>query len=271
MQLSITSWSFNACSLQEAWGIARSIGVNFMDIGLLHGPALNRAAVIAAPLEAADDIRKIGIRVSNLYWLFGDSLEDRALSDPSSRAENLADFRAVLAFASALKCPTIFVLPGVIHPGQIEEEAFAASAGVLVDMMNMAQDHGVVLTVEPHVGGILTDPGMTKAFIDTVPGLKLTLDYAHFACMGHAQAWIDELVPYAAHVHLRQARPGALQAKWAEGTLDFSRIVSTLKRERYEGFLSLEYVHQDYMNTLYDDVLTETIQMRNHITRCLGD
>jgi sugar phosphate isomerase/epimerase len=98
--------------------------------------------------------------------------------------------------------------------------------------------------------------------------LKLTLDYAHFACMGFPQTEIDPLARHAAHVHMRQARPGALQAKLAEGTLDFVAMVETLRSVDFEGFLSIEYVHQNYMNTLFDDVLTETIQMRNLLQEC---
>jgi sugar phosphate isomerase/epimerase len=81
--------------------------------------------------------------------------------------------------------------------------------------------------------------------------------------MGFPQGEIDVLAPHAAHVHLRQARPGALQAKWGEGTLDFGAIIETLREAGYDGFLSIEYVHQAYMNTLSDDVLTETIRMRD--------
>jgi sugar phosphate isomerase/epimerase len=65
------------------------------------------------------------------------------------------------------------------------------------------------------------------------------------------------------HVHLRQARPGVLQAKLDEGTINFPALIATLKDCGYEGYLSLEYVHQSYMNTLYDDVLSETIKMRD--------
>jgi len=269
MKLSITSWSFTACSLQEAWGIARAIGVNHMDLGLLHTPALDRASVISDPEGAAASVRNLGVRVSNLYWLFGDSLEERTLSDPSSRAGNATDFRAVLAFARALDCPTIFVLPGVYLPGRSIEDLTAASVDSLNELTAMAGEAGIVLTIEPHVGGLLTSPAATLEFIERVPGLKLTLDYSHFACMGFTQHEIDPLARHAAHVHLRQARPGCLQAKWGQGTLDFAGMIATLKSVGYASFLSLEYVHQDYMNTIYDDVLTETIRMRDHVAGCL--
>jgi sugar phosphate isomerase/epimerase len=81
--------------------------------------------------------------------------------------------------------------------------------------------------------------------------------------MGFTQGAIDPLAAHAGHVHLRQARPGALQAKWAEGVLDFPAMIGTLRDAGYDGWLAVEYVHQAYMNTLSDDVLTETVRMRD--------
>ncbi len=60
-------------------------------------------------------------------------------------------------------------------------------------------------------------------------GIGLALDYAHFACLGYRQDEIDPLAPFAVHVHLRQARMGVLQAKFAQGTLNFPAMFATLQ------------------------------------------
>jgi sugar phosphate isomerase/epimerase len=69
---------------------------------------------------------------------------------------------------------------------------------------------------------------------------------------------------------LRQTRPGALQAKLAQGTINFAALLATLRDAGYSGYLALEYVHQEYMGTLYDDVLTETVQMRDLVRAWMG-
>lgn len=263
MKLSVTSWSFPACTLAESHGIARALGIRHLDLGLLHGAALDRDRVLADPLAAAEGIRSLGIEPANLYWLFGASPADRAVSDPSALDRNLADLDRVARFAAALSIPTLFLLPGVTRPGTPRRDLLAASATSLRAMLPVTQAHGVQLTIEPHVGSLLASPAETLDLLAAVPGLQLTLDYAHFACLGVPQPEIDRLAPHAAHVHLRQARPGALQAKWGEGTLDLGRMIETLREAGYDGFLSIEYVHQPYMNTLSDDVLTETIRMRD--------
>jgi sugar phosphate isomerase/epimerase len=261
--LSLTSWSLTHCTLGEAANIGRALGIEGLDLGLLHGPALAKGRLLADPEALAGEIRRLGIICPNLYWLFGNGLVDRNLADPEARAANEADFRRVLAFATAASIPTIFVLPGVCGRGIGREAALERSAASLRPLAAMAGDAGVTLTVEPHVGGFLESPGLTLALLDAVPGLKLTLDYAHFACLGFTQGEIDPLAAHAAHVHLRQARPGALQCKLEHGTLNFPAMLATLAGHGYRGRLAIEYVHQGYMDTLHDDVLSETIKMRD--------
>lgn len=261
--LSLTSWSLTHCTLGEAANIGRALGIEGLDLGLLHGPALAKDRLLGDPEALAGEIRRLRIICPNLYWLFGNGLVDRNLADPEARAANEADFRRVLAFATAASIPTIFVLPGVCGRGIGREAALERSAASLRPLAAMAGDAGVTLTVEPHVGGFLESPGLTLALLDAVPGLKLTLDYAHFACLGFTQGEIDPLAAHAAHVHLRQARPGALQCKLEHGTLNFPAMLATLAGHGYRGRLAIEYVHQGYMDTLHDDVLSETIKMRD--------
>lgn len=191
--LSLTSWSLTHCTLGEAANIGRALGIEGLDLGLLHGPALAKGRLLADPEALAGEIRRLGIICPNLYWLFGNGLVDRNLADPEARAANEADFRRVLAFATAASIPTIFVLPGVCGRGIGREAALERSAASLRPLAAMAGDAGVTLTVEPHVGGFLESPGLTLALLDAVPGLKLTLDYAHFACLGFTQGEIDPL------------------------------------------------------------------------------
>ncbi len=261
MKLTVTSWSFPACTLAEAWGVARALGFRAMDLGLLHGAALDRGRIIADPVAAAKALD--GIVASNLYWLFGGDVVENAVSDPAARLRNEAEFSQVCRFAREAGCPSIFVLPGVTGPG-----AFDAAAAGLRGLLAVADAQGVMLTVEPHVGGILGSPTDALRMLAAVPGLRLALDYAHFVCLGYRQEEIDVLAPHAGHVHVRQARPGALQAKWGEGVLDFTAMVEVLRHAGYQGYLSVEYVHQGYMNTLFDDVLTETVRMRDHLRAC---
>ena len=270
MKLSLTSWSLRACNLEEAAAISKALGINALDIGYFYGPALDKAALLANPGKLAERVRSLGIDLPNFYHLFGATLADRNLADPANRQVNEADFRTVATFCKQAGVPTIFVLPGVCNPGQGRAQALKESAESLRHLLPLAQEQGVQLTIEPHVHSYLESPQLVLDLIGEAPGLKLTLDYAHFVCMGWRQDEIDVLAPHAAHVHLRQAKPGALQTKVHQGTINFEAEIATLRDTGYGGRLSLEYVHQDYMDTLYDDVLTETIVLRDQVRTWLS-
>ena len=48
-----------------------------------------------------------------------------------------------------------------------------------------------------------------------------------------------------------------------EGTLNFPALFGALRDAGYEAWMSAEFVHQNYMQTLYDDVLSESIKLRD--------
>lgn len=271
MKLSITSWSFPACTLGEAAGIARALGIPALDLGYFYRSAVDKTAILTDPEGAAEWVRSLPVAVPSFYHLFGGSVADRNLADPASREANRRDFAQVARFCRSAQIPTIFVLPGVVNPGQSRDDAMQASSSALGELVELANGEGVTLTIEPHVHSLLQSPAQTRELLDRTPGLKLTLDHAHFVCMGYRQEEIDVLVPDAAHIHLRQARPGALQAKFHEGTIDFHALIGLLARLDYRGALAIEYVHQGYMNTLFDDVLTETVTMRDAVQACLAE
>jgi sugar phosphate isomerase/epimerase len=175
----------------------------------------------------------------------------------------------VLAFAEAAGIPTVFILPGIVNPGQSREEAARVAADNLRALLDVPGAAARVC-IEPHVHSWAESPDLVRRLVDAT-GVRLVLDYAHFACLGFRQEEVDPLAPHAAHVHLRQARPGVLQAKFAQGTINFPALFGTLRGAGYDGYLALEVVHQDYMGTLFDDVLTETVLMRDAFRAWAGE
>lgn len=270
MRLSLTSWSLPSCTLAEVAGVARALGIGALDLGYFYRSALDRAALLAEPERVAEQVRGLGIDVANFYHLFGADVAERNLADPASQADNERDFAAVARFCKAAGIGTVFVLPGICNPGQGRAEAAMQAAKTLRHLVGIAHAEGVQLTVEPHVHSFLESPAATLALLDRVPGLKLTLDYAHFVCLGWRQDEIDALAASAAHIHLRQARPGVLQAKFGQGTINFPALLATLRDAEYDGCLALEAVHQGYMDTLHDDVVTETVAMRDAVRAWIG-
>ena len=263
MKLCVTSWSFPHLNLNEVGGLASVLGLDGVDIGLFYASALDKSRILSDPKGYGEAVRRsLPVDVSNYYHLFGDDLLGRNLALPT-HPENLADTEAAMTFARAAGAPSIFVLPGMINPGQSRTKALAASAENLKPLVEAGQKTGVTLTIEPHVHGLLESVDMTHDLISQVPGLKLALDPAHFVSLGYRQEEVETLCHYAEHVHLRQAKPGVLQAKMEHGTINFPAFFAALSDVGYDGWLAIEYVHQAYMNTMFDDVLSETVKMRD--------
>ena len=263
--LTVTSWSFPQATLSEVIGISKALGVNAVDVGYFYASALDKDLVLKDPDKAAENLKAMDFDSPNLYHLFGEGHHDRNLADPESLKQNLADFEQATKFCKAANIPTIFILPGIVNPGQSRKTALAQSAIAMNEMQSIAKDANVIMGFEPHVHSFCESPSLTLELLEKAEGVKLTLDYAHFVCLGYTQEEIDILAPHACHVHLRQAHPGALQAKTDLGTINIPAQLATYKETNYEGYIALEYVHQDFMGTLYDDVLTETIKLRNII------
>lgn len=263
MKLSVTSWSFPECSLSEVAGLSKLLHINAVDLGYFYRSALNKKRILENPGEIAEEVRNLNITIPCLYHLFGDDIRDRNLSQKESAKQNIKDLQSVTQFCKQAAIETIFILPGIINPGQSRREAMRVSAESLKEMMELCQKEGVSLAIEPHVHSYLEAPEMVLELLDKVKDLKVILDYAHFVCLGFTQTAIDPLIPFTKLIHLRQAKQGYLQTGLEKGTINFPAVFGELRDHAFEGYMSIEYVHQDYMNTLYNDVLSETIKMRD--------
>ena len=262
MRLSLTAWSLPSCTLQETADISRALGIGALDVGLFYRSALDKQQILSDPKAAAETVRGLQIDVPNYYHLFGESLEGQNLAQPGTLDANLKDLEQVLTFADSAGIGSVFILPGVVNAGQSREDAERVSVQSLTEMVALAKGFKTKLCIEPHVQSFAESPAIVRRLIDKT-GIQLALDYSHFACLGYRQEEVDPLAPFAAHVHLRQAKMGALQTKFAHGTLNFPAMFGTLRDAGYTGALSIEPVHQDYMNTLFEDVLTEIIALRD--------
>jgi sugar phosphate isomerase/epimerase len=123
----------------------------------------------------------------------------------------------------------------------------------------------VLLVYEPHVESILENPHDVLKFASENNEVKLVIDYSHAVSLGYSTNELNLLVPFAGHVHLRQAAPDKIQARWDEGHIDFPALIGLLQTTGYEGYLTLEYEHDKFWNMDRCDVMCETIKMRDTV------
>ena len=104
------------------------------------------------------------------------------------------------------------------------------------------------IRLEPWPGSIVDSVEKVKAMLEAVPGLRLLVDTGHVANWGDDPV---ELLQWADHVQLRQARRGVAQA--LEGDVDFRRVFERLEQVGYRGRLSVEYFDLPDMGWPLDD------------------
>ena len=271
MKLAGAAWAYVGASLAESAAILQALGVQAMDLIAAPGALLDSREIERDPEGQARRVTEAGLPLSNLLYVFGDGFDDRPLNsvDESVRAANLETFKQVLHFCTAARIPSVLVLPGVDQVGISHEEAVELSAAAMNEFAALAAAENVTFLFEPHVESVLESPFETLTFLQRNPTLKIVLDYSHFVAQGYQPTDVDPLVPYAGHVHLRQACRGKLQAGWDDGVIDFPAVVELLKRARYSGYLTLEYEHDPWMDCDQVDVMTETIRMRDEIRHLL--
>jgi sugar phosphate isomerase/epimerase len=245
--------------------IYRALGVGAIDLLAIPGSRLDTHTLAADPVQHARRISNLDVALSNLLMFFGTSFGDRPLNstDPTIRAQNLDLFRRILEFCNAAGFYSVTVLPGVDQPPTSRSDALRFAAAELNRLNEYAAEAGVLLVYEPHVQSILEDPRDVLKFAREDSSAKLVIDYSHAVSLGYSQNDLHPLVQYAGHVHLRQAAPDKIQARWDEGSIDFPALFRLLTNTGYRGYVTLEYEHDKFWNMDRCDVMTETIKMRD--------
>ncbi len=279
MRLTIGVHSFEAIPLEGALAICKSMGFKGVDVAGFHNRgrlSYEPDEVGATPERCADHLNamldKFGLDSVDFFPQFANDFTERSMNDPNPAVvqKNVEMFKGIAKFCKLTKTPGITVLPGVDFPQFSREQNLDRAAQTFRTLVQIAGESGVETRFEAHMGSLTSTPELAAALIERAPGLKLTLDYSHFLLQYIPIERIHALIPLTGHFHVRQARPGKLQVRHAEGTLDFVDIARRLKAAGYQGCMSLEYVCQDWYDGNQLDTLNETMltkaQLEPHVS-----
>ena len=123
------------------------------------------------------------------------------------------------------------------------------------------------MLLEPWGGSICNSIERVRAMLDAVPGLRLLVDTGHVAGWGEDPA---ELLPWAAHVQLRQACKGQIQRHPDDGgDVDFAAIIGRLDELDYRGLMSVEYFDLPDYGWPLDDPVGHAVALAAHVRSLL--
>jgi sugar phosphate isomerase/epimerase len=272
IRLSCADFTVPLLPRTAALTVIRAMGFDAVDIGLFERSDHYRASeLLLSPRESAAAVRQeldaAGLRASDVFLQIGAEPSQRAVNDPdaSVRAANRRVFDQALEFVEELGVARLTGLPGVPQPLLDPKETFELAAEETCRRVDRASSRSVRYSIEPHLGSICATPAEANRFVESVPGLTLTLDYGHFVSAGFNNAEVHSLCRYASHVHARGGAPGRLQAPVAENTIDFGGMLRSLRDSAYSGYICLEYVWIDWEGCNTTDNVSETLLLRQRL------
>ena len=273
MKVGGCSFAFGPNSLQDAAQILKRFGFAVVDLGVCSTENTQLDPVLTAegPQKWADHVLRIlsdgELELNECFTLdFGDPVNH---PDPAVRSRTTRLFQGLVSFAQRIGCRSVMLIPGIVHPELGWERSFDLAVRELSALSKIATEEGIRLNIEACEPSVAEKPQDANRLCQEVPELGLTLDYSHFIDPGHSQDEVEILHQHARNVHIRQAAPGKRVACVDNGTIDFERVVSLLRKENYEGVLAVEYVDCPQTTACGVDVLTETPKMKRELERLL--
>lgn len=239
LDFSCHTWGFTDLTLPEALGTIARLGFRWVDIG--SGANFNAARAAANPRKAALEIRAdlelFDLRLGDVYLLL-----PRISSADDRRQRELDLYRALVPFAVELGTPGMTLSPGLPQPDDAAG-AVERAAAALNEMVAIGADAGLRVSIEPHLDSLAATPEAALTLVNAVPGLALTLDWAHLVCQGIPHEMILTLLPHTKHIQIRQAAKGRLQTPFEQGQIDFKRVVADVLAAGYDGLVCVEVLN----------------------------
>lgn len=279
MRLTVSNYSFEAIPLEGTLAIARSMGFKGVDIGGFHArgkASLEPEQVAASPQQAADDLKRLldkyELDAVDYFPQFGRSPAEQALTDLDPRVpeHNIKLIEGLAKFCKLAGIPGMTVLPGIDEPSRSLEQNLDLAARGLQRYAEVAGEHDVAIRFEAHMGAVADTPERALAVLERAPAVSVTLDYAHFVLQYIGMERAHKLIPRTGHVHIRPARPGKLQTRYAENTIDFVDVIQRLRAVGYRHSLSVEFVCSEWYDANAVDTLSETMivkeALQSHLT-----
>ncbi len=274
LKLATADFSFPLLPHDKVLDLIAMLELDGVDLGLFEGrshlwPSKEFRQPSRSGKEMARKLKGRGLKAADVFLQTNPDFVSYASNHPEHGRRKKARlwFEKTLEYADACGSTHVTALPGVLFPDEPSAASWGRCADELMWRVEKAGAAGITFSVEAHVGSIAPTPRDALKLLARVPGLTLTLDYTHFIRAGFKDAQIEPLLPHASHFHVRGAVKGRLQTSFKNNAIDYKRVFQQLRKNRYQGYLGIEYVWIDWEHCNEVDNLSETILYRNFFRR----
>lgn len=180
--------------------------------------------------------------------------------DPARFVRYRQEVVALLDLAVKLGCPNLTLQPGRPIAGERVAELLDRTQAHLAELGPLAAARNVTLSVEGHQGSLLEKPDAAHRMMEALwPRVGFTYDPSHWAMQRIPLDETARLLPFTYNVHVRNAKPDAMQASTDDGVVDFAWLVEALRTSGYDGAVAIEYFNG------FDADLEETAALRDRL------
>ena len=275
-----STFAFGNMNLEDSCAILKEMGFKYADVGACGWSSFKEwvpqqvVKNIDDPDGEADRIRRVteanGLQIAELFIVdFGEAINH---PDQESRKRSREMFTKMAKVAQKAGFKSMMMIPGNVHEdmGQTFEQAFQLSVEQLTAMVNIAEEHGMHCNIEPCIFSVAHHPDNAVRLAKAVPGLGLTVDYAHQVQLDLGHDDIEPLHAYANHFQAKQSAPGEFQAKPDEGVVDFGRVVRKMKQDGFDGVISVEFVSSPEVLEKGWDIRNESARLKEILDEAIA-
>ena len=270
--LSCADFTFPLLTHDQSLDLITTLGFKGVDVGLFQDrshlqPQSEFANLRRNARRLKHKLDDRGLKMADLFLQVSGDAGASAINNPQPRLRrnNRDWFLKTLDYGAESGVKHITFTPGVEFPGRSHAQSLALAIEELSWRVEKIGPYGMIPGVEAHIRSIVPTPRQAERLMKAVPGLTLTLDYAHFTYTGTADRTVEPLIPHASHFHIRGGRRRRLQVNFDENVIDFRRMYRAIVRSGYRGWLGIEYVRTEWEQCNRSDNLSETILYRDFL------
>lgn len=223
-------------SYADRFKMARDVG--FEVVQAPTTPDERTAGEIKSAADAA------GIRIDSVMNM--DHWKDPlSSSDPATVQRSLDGMKTSLHNAKLWGSDSVLLVPAVVNPQTSYQEAWTRSQAQIRTLIPLAQELGIVISIEEVWNKFLLSPLEMASYIDEFqnPWIKAWFDVGNVMFYGYPQDWIHTLGKRISNVHIKDFKHTGNSYEWVnlgEGDVDWPAVRQAFADIGYSGSAIVE-------------------------------
>lgn len=250
--LDVCGFTFRRYTLDYYLKAVKDLGLKNIELYCYHPHFSIYEAEELDAKKIADKIKDAGIKVDviepeqNFYPI------NIISSNEYLRNKSIEQIKFYIKSAPLFDCHKVTLLPGKNLMDEDYEESLKLLIKQLKDICAYAKEYGVDILLEnvsDSVSGMIPNMNAVKRIIDGVDAdnLKLAVNTSAVYLYGEdIQTWFDTFKDKISHIELSDASCEDEQFELGTGEVDIKHILDVLKKENYQGTISLHLTMEEY-------------------------